>query len=77
MSTIRKGSEQKTLVTGNGCRSFSEIAVLSSTIVLALLNRFSFPAIQYTIIGIIILAACAYKPVRSFYLVEAVFSVHA
>ena len=55
----------------------NEIAVLSSTIVLALLNRFSFPAIQYTIIGIIILAACAYKPVRSFYLVEPVFSVHA
>ena len=54
----------------------NEIAVLSSTIVLALLNRF-FPVIQYTIIGIIILAACAYKPVRSFYLVEAVFSVHA
>jgi len=54
----------------------NEIAVLSSTIVLALLNRF-FPAIQYTIIGIIILAACAYKPVRSFYLVEAVFSVYA
>ena len=44
----------------------NEIAVLSSTIVLALLNRFSFPAIQYTIIGTIEMAVSRFECCRRF-----------